>query len=54
MISVELNNLSLKFQRLTPTGCKDIGIRIFKFVANTQILLKSIKEIESLPQVQIF
>jgi len=39
MISAELNNLSLKLQRLTPTGCKDIGIRKLKFVAMTQILL---------------
>ena len=29
MNSVRLNNLSLKYQRLTPFGCKDIGIRNF-------------------------
>ena len=32
------NNLSLKCQRFTPSGCEDIGIRIFDFVANTQFL----------------
>ena len=26
MNSVRLNNLSLKYQRCTPSGCKDIGI----------------------------
>ena len=31
--SVSLNNSSLKYQRFTPSFCKDIGIRIFKFVA---------------------
>ena len=33
------NSLSLKYQRFTPSGCKDIGIRKFKFVAN-QFLYK--------------
>ena len=33
------NNLSLKCQRFTLSGWKDIGIRIFDFVANTQFLL---------------
>ena len=32
------NNLSWKCQRFTPSGCEDIGIRIFDFVANTQFL----------------
>ena len=32
------NSLSLKYQRLTPSGCKDIGVRKFKFVAKTQFL----------------
>jgi len=36
---VRLNNLSLKYQRFTPTGCGDIGFRTFEFVAKTQILL---------------
>ena len=30
------NSLSLKYQRFTPLGCKDIGDRKFKFVAKTQ------------------
>ena len=29
-------SLSLKYQRFTPSGCKDIGDRKFKFVAKTQ------------------
>ena len=32
------NNLSLKYQRFTPSGCKDIGIKKFEFVAKTQFL----------------
>ena len=32
------NNLSLKYQTFTPSGCKDIGIRKFEFVAKTQFL----------------
>ena len=32
------NSLSLKYQRFTPSGCKDIGIRKCKFVAKTQFL----------------
>ena len=35
---VKLNNPSLKYQRLTPTGSRDIRIKTFKFVAKTQIL----------------
>ena len=38
MSSVISNNLSLKCQRCTPFGCKDIGIGIFDFVTKTQIL----------------
>ena len=38
MISVISNNLRLKLQRFKPTGCKDIGIRKFQFVAKTQLL----------------
>ena len=37
MNSVRSNNLSLKYQRVTPSGCKDIGIRKFEFVVKTQI-----------------
>ena len=32
------NSLSLKYQRFTPSGCKDIGVRKCKFVAKTQFL----------------
>ena len=39
MNSVRSNNLSLKYQRFTPSGCKDIGIIKFEFVAKTQVLL---------------
>jgi len=31
-------SLSLKYQRFTPSGCKDIGVRKCKFVAKTQFL----------------
>ena len=41
------NNLSLKYQSFTPLGCKDIGLRTFKFVAKTQFL----KNIKGLQQV---
>ena len=37
--SVKSNNVSLKCQRPTPSGGKDIGIRKFEFVAKTQFLL---------------
>jgi len=35
MISGISNNLKLKFQRLKPPGCKDIGIRRFQCVADS-------------------
>ena len=38
MHSVRSTNLSLKFLRFTPPGCKDIKIRTFQFVAKTQFL----------------
>ena len=38
---VRSNNLSLKYQRCWPSGCKDIGIRKFEFVAKTQFLSKT-------------
>ena len=38
MISVRLNNQSLKYQRFVLSGCKDKGIRKFQFVGKTQIL----------------
>ena len=36
--SARSNSLSLKYQRFTPSGCKDIGVRKFKFAAKTQFL----------------
>ena len=38
MHSVRIINLSLKSQRFSPPGCKNIGIRIFDFAAKTQLL----------------
>jgi len=32
------NNSSLKYQKNTPSGCKDKGISKFEFVAKTQFL----------------
>ena len=32
------NDLRLKYQRATPSGCKYIGIRTFEFVAKTYFL----------------
>ena len=40
MNSVTPNNLSLKYQKFTPSGCKNIGIRKLKFVTKTQFLYK--------------
>jgi len=34
----------LKYQRFAPSGCKDIGISRFEFVAKTQFLLKDFRE----------
>ena len=36
--SVRSNSLSLKYQRFTPSGCKDIEVRKCDFVAKTQFL----------------
>ena len=38
MNSVRANSLSLKYHRFTASGCKDIEIRKFEFVAKTQFL----------------
>ena len=32
MISGKLNNLSMKYESITPSGCKDIGIRKIEFL----------------------
>ena len=39
---VKSNNLSLKYQRVTPSGRRDKGIRKFEFVAKTQILCSKV------------
>jgi len=44
--SVRWNNLSLKYQRFTRSGCEDIGIRKFEFVAKTQFLFIKIENKE--------
>ena len=36
--TVRSNNLSLKYQRFTPSGSKDMGIKKFKFVTKNQFL----------------
>ena len=35
---VKINKLSLKYQRFTPSGCKDIKIKKFEFDAKNQFL----------------
>ena len=35
------NNLSLKYQRFTSYGCRDIGIRKLEFVAKTLFLSRN-------------
>ena len=38
MNSIRLNNLSLKYQRFTQSGFKDIGKRKFELMAKTRLL----------------
>ena len=38
MNPIRSNNVSLKYQRLTLYGCKDIGFTKTEFVAKTQFL----------------
>ena len=40
------NNLSLKYQRFTISGCKKIVIRKFEIVAKTQFLCKNLQKID--------
>ena len=42
MKSVRSKYLSLKYQMFTPSGCKDIEIRKFEFVAKTQLIYKTL------------
>ena len=43
MISVRLNNLSLKYQKFILSGCKDIGTEKFEFVTKTEFLSQLLK-----------
>ena len=43
---VRSNNVSLKYQRPTPSGRKDIGIRKFDFMTKTQFLSWKKEEIK--------
>ena len=36
--SVTSNNISSKYQRFTPAGCKDMGTILIQFVAKTQFI----------------
>ena len=38
MNALSSNKLSLKYQNVTSSGCENIGIRKFEFVAKTQLL----------------
>ena len=38
MNSLRSNNLSLKYQRFTTSGCKDIGIKQFQFLVKAEFL----------------
>ena len=40
--SVTSNNMSLKYQRFTPSGCKDKGIKKYEFVAKTHFKTKEL------------
>ena len=40
----KIKNLSLKYQRFTTSGSKDIEVKIFDFVRKTQFLYQQIKE----------
>ena len=50
MISFRSNELSLKYTRCTPLGCKDVEIRQFNFVTKTLI---KYKHLIVLPNCQI-
>ena len=45
MTYVRSNNISLKYQRLTTLGSKDIGIRKSEFVAKSQFLWENLKNL---------
>ena len=39
--SIRSNSPSLKYQRFSPSGCKDKGVRKYKYVAKTQFLYRT-------------
>ena len=45
MNAIGSNNVSLKYQRFTSEGCKDIGFAKTEFVAQTQFLLRKLIKI---------
>ena len=47
MNSARYKNLSLKYLRLKPKGCKEIEIRKFEFVAKTQFILRTLLTIST-------
>ena len=49
MNSVRYKNLSLKYQRFTPSGGKNIGIRKSEFVTKTQFLSHKISILREPP-----
>ena len=52
MHSVRSNNLSLKYQMVTPSGCKDIVMRKFVFgIVNESVLM--LKEFCTHPEVRM-
>ena len=52
MKSVGSNSLRLKYQGFSPSGCQDIGIRKFMFVAKTQFLSKTPKAVDNYNLIQ--
>ena len=54
MNAIRSNNVSLKYQRLTPLGCKDIGFTKTEFVAKTQFLLMFLTVILYLPPLLLY
>ena len=42
MNSIRSNNIALKYKRFTPSGCEDVGIRKFEFVARVGKIKKRI------------
>ena len=49
MNSYRSTNQSLKYQRFAPSGCKNIGIQRFEFVAKSQFLSQITRAFEKCP-----